>query len=553
MSTHVQTIIVGQGLAGSALAWTLYTAGHSVMIVDRGEPNSASRVAAGLVTPVTGKRLVQSPDFEADWAAATAFYQKVEQQTGQHFWTEAPMLRLFANEQVRAEFLQRSDSQQQQSIACWDGLLQSEGQPRLGIVMQPAGRLNVPAYLAATKTHFESLNSLRSEELDFARDVNFTDRQVTVKRLDLTADRMVLCQGATATDNNYFPNVPNNPARGDILKVRIPDYIRPEVVHRSVWVAPNSDGTQSVGATYDWNSTVPEPSTAGRDEVLHKLSRMVDGDVEVVDHKAGVRPTMKDYEAVLGCHPDIEPLFVFNGLGSKGTLKAPRLAAELLSMFDGENQIRSAVSYDRLESTSAVERRPRPLTQRAQEAVASVLQPGDTAVDATVGNGFDTCFLSRTVGPTGFVVGFDVQQSALDATAKRLQAADLHNVTLVHKGHETLADEASVRKPSVAASVQSPAAIMFNLGFLPRSDHAITTQPHTTVAAITAAVELLEPGGVLTVLAYRGHAGGPEEFAAVEQLLQRYADTHDLQTINSTPAKATSPVLFVLKKATTKT
>ncbi|APZ95224.1 FAD-dependent oxidoreductase [Fuerstiella marisgermanici] len=543
MSTHVQTIIVGQGLAGSALAWTLSTAGHSLMIVDRGEPNSASRVAAGLVTPVTGKRLVQSPDFEADWAPATAFYQKVEQRTGQHFWTEAPMLRLFANEHVRAEFLQRSDNQQVQSIACWDGLLQAEGQPQLGIVMQPAGRLNVPAYLAATRTHFESLNSLRCEELNFARDVEFTDRQVTVKRLDLIAKRIVLCQGATA--NDYFPNVPNNPARGDILKVRIPDYIRPEVAHRSVWIAPNSDGTQSVGATYDWNSTVAEPSSAGRDEVLHKLGRMVDGDVEVVDHTAGVRPTMKDYEAVLGRHPNIQQLFVFNGLGSKGTLKAPRLAAELSSILDGEDNIRATVCYDRLKTTSEVERRPRPLTQRAQEAVASVLQPGDSAVDATVGNGFDTCFLSRTVGPTGFVIGFDVQQSALNATAKRLQAADLHNVTLLHKGHETLADEAT--------SAQPPTAIMFNLGFLPRSDHAITTQPRTTVKAITAAVELLKPAGVLTVLAYRGHAGGPEEFAAVEQLLQRYADTHDLQTINSTPAKATSPVLFVLKKATTKT
>jgi hypothetical protein len=94
----------------------------------------------------------------------------------------------------------------------------------------------------------------------------------------------------------------------------------------------------------------------------------------------------------------------------------------------------------------------------------------------------------------------------------------------------------------------SVSAVMFNLGYLPRGDHAIITQSDSTVPAIAAAVKALRDGGVMTVLCYRGHAGGPEEYAAVERLLSGYAGTCHLRKIESTPKGSASPVLFVLIK-----
>ncbi|MEZ6127953.1 MAG: FAD-dependent oxidoreductase [Planctomycetaceae bacterium] len=537
MPSQVSSLIVGQGLAGSALAWTLHWAGQGVTIVDRSEENSASRVAAGLVTPVTGKRLVRSSDYDADWAAAVAFYRRVESETGLTLFEERPMLRLFADAATRSAFVERSDAVAVREVELWEGYLQSNGRRQQGIVMRPAGRLNVLAYLAATRLFFETLGAYRQTDLNLRRDVQVAAESISVPRLNLTAHQMILCQGSTTSD--LFPGVPNNPARGDILTVRLPDYVRREVVHRSVWIAPNPDGTQTVGATYDWKSPVAEPKDSGRQEVLDKLHRMVDGDIVIDHHRAGVRPSMKDYEAVLGRHPAQTNVFVFNGLGSKGTLKAPRLAAELQQWMVDDVPIPARRNYERLKVRQPENQRARPLTQQAQDAVASVLQPGDTVVDATVGNGFDTCFLSRSVGPAGHVFGFDIQQTALDATHRRLHAEDLHNVTLLHQGHETLRD-------TLAGT--SLSAVMFNLGFLPRSDHHVTTQPATSVLAIEAAIGLLKPGGVLTVVAYRGHSGGPEEFDAVEQCLQTYADRHQLQRIDSSPAKPTAPVLFVLRR-----
>lgn len=154
--------------------------------------------------------------------------------------------------------------------------------------------------------------------------------------------------------------------------------------------------------------------------------------------------------------------------------------------------------------------RRRPLTELAQQRLAAVLQAGDHALDATVGNGHDTLFLARQVGATGHVWGFDVQADAIADTREQLIALGLQQrVSLLQLGHQDLAD-------ALPAEVRGRlAAVMFNLGYLPGSDKRVTTQADTTLAALAAAREQLRPGAMLSVLAYRGHPGGQQEAAAV--------------------------------------
>ncbi len=158
----------------------------------------------------------------------------------------------------------------------------------------------------------------------------------------------------------------------------------------------------------------------------------------------------------------------------------------------------------------------RPLTTLAQQAVAAVLGPGGLAVDATVGNGHDTLFLARRVAPRGRVFGFDIQPAALAGARRRLAAAGLEGaVELALCGHERMAE----RLPG--AWHGRVAAVMFNLGYLPGADKSLVTRPDTTLAALDQAVALLRPGGVLSLMLYRGHAGAPREVAAVEDWLSR--------------------------------
>lgn len=155
-----------------------------------------------------------------------------------------------------------------------------------------------------------------------------------------------------------------------------------------------------------------------------------------------------------------------------------------------------------------------PLTELAKQRVAEVLCNGGLAVDATVGNGHDTLFLARQVGPAGHVWGFDVQPDALAAAATLLAEHGIADrVTLVHAGHQDM----QAHLPAHAHG--RLAAVMFNLGYLPGSDKQLTTGPDTTLAALVAAAANLAPGGLLSVLAYRGHPGGQAEADAVRRWL----------------------------------
>lgn len=152
----------------------------------------------------------------------------------------------------------------------------------------------------------------------------------------------------------------------------------------------------------------------------------------------------------------------------------------------------------------------------AHAALERVLRPGMRAVDATAGNGHDTLFLARRVGPEGRVWAFDVQRAALDATRARLAGvADAGPVTLIHAGHETLREH-------IPEEVRIDAA-MFNLGYLPGSDKSITTTPEGVVSALQCLLRRAAPGGVLSVHAYTGQPNGKEELRALLEVTRSLA------------------------------
>lgn len=141
--------------------------------------------------------------------------------------------------------------------------------------------------------------------------------------------------------------------------------------------------------------------------------------------------------------------------------------------------------------------------QLAHTLIRSRLNPGEAAVDATTGNGHDTLFLARIVGPEGYVAGFDIQKSAIESTTQK--TAELPQVNLYHVGHEQVDDFLTA----------DPKAAMFNLGYLPGEDKSIITREQTTVPALEQLTARLLPNGIITIVLYTGHEGGPEEAEAI--------------------------------------
>ncbi|WP_223067880.1 class I SAM-dependent methyltransferase [Paenibacillus caui] len=151
----------------------------------------------------------------------------------------------------------------------------------------------------------------------------------------------------------------------------------------------------------------------------------------------------------------------------------------------------------------------------ARQLVSQRLQPGDTAVDATIGTGADTLFLAEASGRKGHVFGFDIQAEALSLARNRLardNSARLAKVTLLERSHAEMAEALPKEHHGRVG------AVMFNLGYLPAegADKAVITQPESTIAALDAALRLLRPRGVITAVVYPGHEGGLAEAARVE-------------------------------------
>ena len=176
----------------------------------------------------------------------------------------------------------------------------------------------------------------------------------------------------------------------------------------------------------------------------------------------------------------------------------------------------------------------------ASDVMQRLIQPGDTVVDATMGNGGDTVFLAQLGGEQGRVYAIDIQPAAMKRTKERLEAEGLiERVFFSLEGHQHLAE-------IVGGPVR---AVMFNLGWLPGGDHICTTRTETTVEAVLQACSCLLPGGLISVCVYPGHEEGMRELEAVTQFCRNLpVRTYTVLQHRFINAKAETPQLFLIQK-----
>lgn len=181
----------------------------------------------------------------------------------------------------------------------------------------------------------------------------------------------------------------------------------------------------------------------------------------------------------------------------------------------------------------------KPIVELSHEYLSRVVKPGDSVIDATVGNGGDTLILAQLVGDKGQVFGFDLQEQALKNTHALLVEKGLNNqVQLISANHSTMAQY--VKEPVKA--------VVFNLGYLPGGDHNITTEAATTLSGLEQGLGLLAPGGLLVVSIYWGHPQGEEEKNAIMAFLQQPKAKYWQALEISVPNREKAPILLIIEK-----
>lgn len=186
------------------------------------------------------------------------------------------------------------------------------------------------------------------------------------------------------------------------------------------------------------------------------------------------------------------------------------------------------------------------LTEQVHLNLKAALHPGDTAIDATAGNGHDTLAMAQLVGPSGKVFAIDLQPAAITSTRTRLSdAGQLEQCELIEGDH---AEILAALLPGHSLSV---AAITFNLGYLPGGEKAITTSARSTLSALESAQQLLRDHGLLLVTAYRGHDGGMDEARQVEAWMQKLPAANWQVESTQPPTRHADripPILWIARK-----
>ncbi len=329
-------LIIGGGLAGTTLAWRLWERGQPFLLVDRDAPVTASKIAAGLVTPITGMRLGLSWRYALFHAEAVAFYCALEARLGRALYHETPVVRLLRSEWQAGIWAKRCDRPEyapylQPPHAT---LVDPEvfAQPFGGFEQRPGGWLDTAAYLNASRAFFESLGCWRTGEvgaIDETPDaVRWNDREFATA---------IWCTGWQAAQKPELSGVPFQSARGTILTLRADTRGETRVISGACWLVPRGDGSLRAGPTYEVPFTEPHtPSPEALAGLEQKLGDLLRVDVRITDRQTAVRPIVRGREALLGRLPGRAHQACFNGLASKGVLRAPWLAQHLVAhLLDG--------------------------------------------------------------------------------------------------------------------------------------------------------------------------------------------------------------------------
>jgi glycine/D-amino acid oxidase-like deaminating enzyme len=321
METDV--LIIGQGLAGTVLGETFVQRGKSVFFIDQGHEGASSMVAAGMMNPMVFKRINKSWKVDDLLPTAVSFYKTLEQKIGQNMFCEYNILKFFANEAYKNAWNSKVDDNKY--------INKAEEQYPNKLISNDYGfgrvtncsRVVLSSMLTTYRDQLRSENALLEE--------TFEPKHLNIEKghyKDIKFSWVVLCLGHTGAVCELFGWLPLRKTKGELLKIKAVQMKSDDLLNKGFFVVPVGNDEYVVGSTYDWNDKTTNPTQQGKNQIEEKLSKLYAGSYEIIEHTAGLRPTVIDRRPLIGLHPRHKNLGIFNGLGTKGVLIAPYFASQ---------------------------------------------------------------------------------------------------------------------------------------------------------------------------------------------------------------------------------
>jgi len=316
-------LIVGQGLAGSLLAFSLLEKGEEVLIADDYKHASASQVAAGMWNPVTFKRLAASWLAKEMLEEMNLTFRKLEDQLQTKFFHALPVARIFNSIQDANFWDEKSDHPEvgrYLSARSNKSIQENFNSPFGNSEVNECGWLNVPLFREAARNYFIERGNFIEDAVN-ENEVEYLERSVMWK--ERTFDKLILCNGIGVNQWKGLEHLDLIPNHGQVLDLKIENLEVDAIVNFGQFLLPYGSNKFRLGATYNWNEVPDEPTEEAREFLLSELKQRIEQGIVVESQKTGFRPTTRDRRPIVGFAKDNDLLGVFGGLGSKGVLLAP--------------------------------------------------------------------------------------------------------------------------------------------------------------------------------------------------------------------------------------
>jgi glycine/D-amino acid oxidase-like deaminating enzyme len=335
---QVDFLIIGQGITGTWLTYYLQKANKSFLVIDNNQSNSASRIAAGIINPVTGRRIVKTWMIDELLAFIIPAYTELGNELGINAierkslieFHPTPQMKIAFDERLneKAEFLfQPTDQQQYLDIFNYD----------FGFgEVDPCYVINLKEIIPAWRKKLLSNDQILKEDFEI-NELKQTHEGISYK--NITAEKIIFCDGNKSAQNPYFKNLPFALNKGEAIIFESKDIPSTHIFKKGMMLTSVDKDLYWIGSNYLWEFTDDKPTEQFRKQTESLLKNWLEVPFKIIDHKASIRPANIERRPFVGIHPVHKNISILNGMGTKGCSLAPYFAKQLADHLIHGNEI----------------------------------------------------------------------------------------------------------------------------------------------------------------------------------------------------------------------
>jgi glycine/D-amino acid oxidase-like deaminating enzyme len=329
MNNNVDYIIIGQGICGTFLSYYLRKLGKNIVVIDDAQPFTATKIASGVINPVTGRRVVQTWLIDDVMPFAWKAYADIGNEVGERLIQQCNVLSFHSSAQMQNAYDNRSmeGNKYVKEVENLDELT------KYFHIHFGVSETN-PCYLADMQTlqskwRKKLLNDNFLHEEKFEMDDLTILSNEKIRYQNFTAQKIIFCDGVEGTKNKFFAQLPFAKNKGEALIANIPDLPRSNIYKQGLTIVPWKNNLFWIGSPYEWNYANAQPSAAFRIKAEMQLQQWLRLPYAIEEHWAAERPANIERRPFVGLHPHYPTIGILNGMGTKGCSLAPFFAHQL--------------------------------------------------------------------------------------------------------------------------------------------------------------------------------------------------------------------------------